>query len=238
MPAHLATSPLPDALGLMKEGLRELRKQSLAGPPEDDDDGDSDLLRVSSSDQNFYSTVSAVVNMEDMPVVVTMDTSSDSVTDGNCRAINMATQTDMTGLQVETIAKKRVPSSSNLCSDPESKATSDVTLKSSSDTRQKRRRRKSKKSGEHKKDSSHLDVASQGSGSSCEFPEEAMFDMDMDEDELDFSRPPAITMTSMGRTVSMPIIRGKNKRVDEWANTQYASHFHPFSDGDITPIVR
>jgi len=255
----------------MKDGLRQLRKQSLA-------EGGLD------NPEQFYSTVSAVVNMSGSDVtqhvVVDMDAPS-SVPGSSCngKAKEIATQTDMTGLQVETIAKSRGPSSTNLValgqsspnlagmvqgqsspslmsmgqsspnlvgmsgSDADLTSAPAIVLprntppksSSSRETRQKRRKRRSKKAVVKKDSSSHLEVTSQGSGSSGEYPDEApaMFELDMDEDELDFS-----ANLSMGHSISMPVIAGKQQRVDEWANTQYASHFHPFSDGDITPVVR
>ncbi len=62
-----------------------------------------------------------------------------------------------------------------------------------------------------------------------------MFDL-----ELSDSEDPALTAlaSGMGRTHSMPIIEARNQRTEEWANTQFASAFHPFSDGDLTPLVR
>ena len=67
-----------------------------------------------------------------------------------------------------------------------------------------------------------------------ELGEEVMFDLEMSESEEDLLLP----VMSVGRTVSMPLIDSTQQRVDEWANSQYASHLHPFSDGDLTPITR
>lgn len=64
-----------------------------------------------------------------------------------------------------------------------------------------------------------------------EVQEDGLFTLDMSEDEME--------LVSMGRTVSLPAIHGNRHQATEaWANHQYASSCHPFSDGDITPIVR
>ncbi len=84
---------------------------------------------------------------------------------------------------------------------------------------------------------SHLDPDDAGeSGSSVEggVPDEGMFSLEMSADEEQIE----LELSSMGRTVSMPIIDPRQARTDEWASSQYASAFHPFSDGDLTPIVR
>ena len=86
---------------------------------------------------------------------------------------------------------------------------------------------------------SHLEVASVTSGSSAEFPEEGLFDLELSSDEEEaLNKETSIILPNMGRTVSMPIIEERLARTEEWASNQYASAFHPFSDGDITPIVR
>ena len=81
-----------------------------------------------------------------------------------------------------------------------------------------------------------LDVMSAEScgSSSCDIQEETLFDLELSGDEVD----QALLMTTMGRTVSMPLIDHKHARTDEWASSQYAAALHPFSDGDITPLVR
>lgn len=48
-----------------------------------------------------------------------------------------------------------------------------------------------------------------------------------------------LQLTSMGRTVSLPLIEDSRMQMtEEWANSQLASQCYPFSDGDLTPIVR
>ena len=61
-----------------------------------------------------------------------------------------------------------------------------------------------------------------------------VFDMDLsDQDDIDTS-----LMGSVSHSTSMPLIADKSFLTNEWAQSQYASAFHPFSDGDITPVVR
>ena len=47
-----------------------------------------------------------------------------------------------------------------------------------------------------------------------------------------------MSMTSMGRTISMPVIQSSTSMTEDWCNSHSASAFHPFSDTDITPITR
>ena len=47
-----------------------------------------------------------------------------------------------------------------------------------------------------------------------------------------------MSLTSMGRTISMPVIKGSTSMTEDWCNSHSASAFHPFSDTDITPITR
>ena len=70
------------------------------------------------------------------------------------------------------------------------------------------------------------------SGSSIEDgTDDAVFTLDMSEEEPELAH--------IARTVSLPMIHGDKKEATEaWANHQYASSCHFFSDGDITPIVR
>ncbi|ELT87039.1 hypothetical protein CAPTEDRAFT_223314 [Capitella teleta] len=70
------------------------------------------------------------------------------------------------------------------------------------------------------------------SAESSDFPEEVLFELEMSSEEDD-----AMVVPGVCHSMSMPIIQEKLARTDEWANTQFASAFHPFSDGDITPIV-
>ena len=70
-----------------------------------------------------------------------------------------------------------------------------------------------------------------------------IFTMEMDLEDPDnedgsSGDRPGLHIGSVARTVSMPIIETKKAMTEEWANTQYASTCHPFSDGDLTPIVR
>jgi len=69
------------------------------------------------------------------------------------------------------------------------------------------------------------------SGSSIEDGnEEILFTLDMSEEEPE--------LVNIARTTSLPMIHGDRKEATEaWASHQYASSCHPFSDGDITPIV-
>ena len=45
-------------------------------------------------------------------------------------------------------------------------------------------------------------------------------------------------LTTMGRTISMPVIQDSASMTEDWCNSYSASAFHPFSDTDITPITR
>ena len=66
--------------------------------------------------------------------------------------------------------------------------------------------------------------------------QEGVFEMDFSDEEKEKER---IQMMSMARTVSLPVIEeNKFNMTDSWADSQYAAQLHPFSDGDITPIVR
>ena len=47
-----------------------------------------------------------------------------------------------------------------------------------------------------------------------------------------------MSLTSVGRTISMPVIQGSTSMTEDWCNSHSASAFHPFSDTDITPITR
>ena len=63
--------------------------------------------------------------------------------------------------------------------------------------------------------------------------DEDIFNMDISGDENTESN------TSVTRTVSLPIIQEKRSDMtDSWVGRQFTSDFHPFSDGDITPILR
>jgi hypothetical protein len=66
----------------------------------------------------------------------------------------------------------------------------------------------------------------------CDSHEEGVFEMDNDEDM-------PTPVGNIPRTVSLPIIEeNKMEMTEGWASSQYVSAFHPFSDGDLTPIVR
>ncbi len=45
-------------------------------------------------------------------------------------------------------------------------------------------------------------------------------------------------LSTMARTVSLPVIKDSVQMTEEWCNSHQASAFHPFSDTDITPIMR
>lgn len=108
---------------------------------------------------------------------------------------------------------------------------------------QKRRRKKSRTASETK--------YSDSSNDSIGIPDGGMFDIDLrNEDEVDTS---LLLMTGgMGRSVSMPLsevklgssasrdntVVDKHKLTAEWAKNQFASSSHPWSDADITPVMR
>ena len=194
------------------------------------------------------------------------------------RKSDMATQTDMTGDEVATIAKSspavsvRVTSSDEsvilspvapssmpslkVLSATDSSSSTSVTKSDSSpkppaspgtsrskisSTKKKRRKKIERKRREmHLKDSLFSSVdeaANEGDNSSVDggqpSGENLMFDLDLSAEE-------SLDELTMSRTVSMPIIDDSRRRdlVGEWASSQHASAFHPFSDGDITPILR
>ena len=73
---------------------------------------------------------------------------------------------------------------------------------------------------------------------------EELFPMDMSDSEeaeltpVGSAEDGLMSLTSMGRTISMPVIQGSTSMTEDWCNSHSASAFHPFSDTDITPITR
>jgi hypothetical protein len=174
-------------------------------------------------------------------------------------------QTEMSGVEIETKTSKMTLSGDDSClsscatstgTGPEqtpqntdsSKLPSFIRLDMETSNvkkiKEKRRRRRKRSPASNIHDlpkntsnskNNHLEVAStESGGSSCDPHEEPLFDLELSGDETD----QALLMTSMGRAVSMPLIEDKHARTDEWASSQYAAALHPFSDGDITPLVR
>ena len=103
---------------------------------------------------------------------------------------------------------------------------------------QKRRRKRSRTSEGKESGSSNDSI-----------PEGAVFDLELGEDEVDNATASMVgisKLTSMGRSVSMPLSEvgmmnqfvDKQQLTEEWAKTQFASNLHPWSDADITPIMR
>ena len=68
--------------------------------------------------------------------------------------------------------------------------------------------------------------------------------MDLSDDEeaemtpVESMEESLMSLTSMGRTISMPVIQDSASMTEDWCNSHSASAFHPFSDTDITPIMR
>ena len=169
-------------------------------------------------------------------------------------------QTVMTGEEIQTKTSKSNPASVECCLTsvttlpPDGLAhavdntkvpsfvqlSSDVaSSKKAAKDKRRRRRKRSPDAGRLVKNSlklknTHFDVVSNESGSSGDLPDEPLFDLELSGDEIDSGT----VLSSVGRTVSLPLIEDKQVRTDEWADSQYAAAFHPFSDGDLTPLLR
>lgn len=62
-------------------------------------------------------------------------------------------------------------------------------------------------------------------------------DANEDDDDVITEIEDSFAALPLGRTVSVPTQLSEG-RADEWAGARVTSQFHPFSDGDITPITR
>ena len=198
------------------------------------------------------------------PPRITRKTGSGSDDD---KKSDMATQTEITGDEVATktrssnVSVKATSSDESTISSPtsstampcvkvdmiqelspDSKAkdisksgTSPNSSKNKLAVKKKRRKKIERKRREMFKDNTftNVDEANEGDNSSVDGQtDEMLFEMELSGEE---SYPDL----SMSRTVSMPIIDDHRRlMVGEWASSQRASAFHPFSDGDITPIMR
>jgi len=171
-----------------------------------------------------------------------------------------AIQTVITGEEIQTKTVPRNSTSAEVCPTSTATLSSDVVAqtgdhtklpsyvqnlsdvvcsKKSAKDKRRRRRKRSPDAGHLVKNnlklkSTHFDLLSNESGSSGDLPDEPLFDLELSSDEIDGTP----VLTSVGRTVSMPLIDHKQVRTDEWANSQYAAAIHPFSDGDLTPLLR
>lgn len=78
--------------------------------------------------------------------------------------------------------------------------------------------------------------------------DEGVFQLELSEDDVAMGQldecdchtavASTTTLTDLRRNDSQPTIEEKLRLTDEWADSQFASGLHPFSDGDITPVMR
>ena len=145
------------------------------------------------------------------------DRNKDSSSDGSCNKCSLATDVSKTG-----------------------------------GTKSKRRRRK-KFNSKPVKQTMESAVASETTSSDVVPTEmlgdndEGVFQLEMSEDDVAMGQldecdchvamASTTTLTDL-RQDSQPTIEEKLQLTDEWADSQFASGLHPFSDGDITPVMR
>ncbi|XP_064651749.1 phosphatidate phosphatase LPIN2-like isoform X2 [Lineus longissimus] len=231
VPSHLATSPLPPTAELMREGVEKLHREVKGEQERKYSVAESEISTTSSQHSQKESESS-------------LDSKQDSGQYSEFRPIFH----DGANAINQGIARPRVVNSKSMTLDI-LKATSSQHVGGDSDDEtensgNKKPRRTKKRVGSKKrknrmnhqeKVTGDLSSAVESSSSDvrvpCDNHEEGVFEMD-NEDDI------ATPVVNLPRTISLPIIEeNKMEMTEGWASSQYVSAFHPFSDGDLTPIV-
>ncbi|CAH1773471.1 unnamed protein product [Owenia fusiformis] len=240
-PEYLATSPIPTAEELIREGLKELKKQQdgeETAKREKDNAGikpeiDSEIT-LEGRKQRQDSEMSLESNETDRRSRLDSEISLRSQTDSE-RSVEFRpiTQADSSTSQTDTSTTSLVSKPTKL---PAPESSTNITKKTTSSSSAnsesinienekdsnigKRRRRK-----KHRKNNNKSQIAKNDSKED-DFEDQEIFDLDVEGVDEEVA---AISLPSLEEN--------RNERTDDWANSHYASHFHPFSDGDITPVM-
>lgn len=218
---------------------RESSKEDVRASP-------SQLKKDSGSDDDRKSDMATQTDMTGDEVLATLTKSSPSISTGRQTSEESVSSTLQSAVSLPSVrvVDESSPSSSLKLkreSSPTGKLGSSpsATPRTKISSAKKKRRKKieqKRREMQNLKDSTFANVseAEEADNSSVEGQpgENLMF-------ELDMSSEDTCDELTMSRTVSMPIIDDQRRQmVGEWRSSQHASAFHPFSDGDITPIMR